>query len=225
VVQAADFWNLHDRARRGELDRPEVGCVLVEREMDARVMVIGEVTGQDATQVSFVEDKNVVETLAADRADQALGERILPGAVWRREDFLDLHSLHAVAELLAIDLVTVAQEVGRRGVVRERGDDLLGGPAGGGVLGDVEVDDPPAIVGQHDEDEQDAQERGGHGEEIDGDQIADVVREEGPPGLRRVGAPCRHEARHGALGHIDTQLEELAMDARGPTVGWRWRFG
>jgi hypothetical protein len=150
--------------------------------------------------VSFVEDKNVVETLAADRADQALGERILPGAVWRREDFLDLHSLHAVAELLAIDLVTVAQEVGRRGVVRERGDELLGGPAGGGVLGDVEVDDPPAMVGQHDEDEQDAQERGGQGEEIDGDQIADVVREEGPPGLRRVGAPCRHEARHGALG-------------------------
>jgi hypothetical protein len=39
VVQAADFWNLHDRARRGELDRPEVGCVLVEREMGARVMV------------------------------------------------------------------------------------------------------------------------------------------------------------------------------------------
>jgi hypothetical protein len=38
VVQAADFWNLHDRARRGELDRPEVGCVLVEHEMGARVM-------------------------------------------------------------------------------------------------------------------------------------------------------------------------------------------
>jgi hypothetical protein len=39
VVQAADFWNLHDLARRGELDRPEIGCVLVEREMGARVMV------------------------------------------------------------------------------------------------------------------------------------------------------------------------------------------
>jgi hypothetical protein len=89
--------------------------------------------------VSFAEDKDVIETLAAARTDQALGERILPGAVWRRENFLDLHPLHAVAERLAIDLVTVAQEVGRRGVVRERGDDLLGGPEGGGVLGDVEV--------------------------------------------------------------------------------------
>ena len=103
VVQAADFGNLHDLAGGGELDRPEVGCVLVEREMGARLVVIIEVTGQDSTQVSFAEDKDVIETLAADRTDQALGERILPGAVWRRENFLDLHPLHAVAELLAID--------------------------------------------------------------------------------------------------------------------------
>jgi hypothetical protein len=33
VMQAADFGNLHDLPRRGELDRPEVGCVLVKREV------------------------------------------------------------------------------------------------------------------------------------------------------------------------------------------------
>ncbi len=71
----------------------------------------------------------------------------------RRENFLDPHALHAVAKLLAIHLVTVAQEIGGRGVVRKRGDDLLRGPDGGGMLGDVEVDDPPAMVGKHNEDE------------------------------------------------------------------------
>ena len=55
------------------------------------------------------------------------------------------------------------------------------------MFGDVEVDDAPAMVGEHDEDEQHAQARGGHGEEIDGDQIADMVGEEGPPGLRGWG--------------------------------------
>jgi hypothetical protein len=40
-----------------------VGCVLVEREMGARLMVIGQVAGKDSTQVSFAEDKDVVETL------------------------------------------------------------------------------------------------------------------------------------------------------------------
>jgi hypothetical protein len=98
-------------------------------------MVIGDVPGQDVAQVSFAQDEHVVETLAPDGTDRALGERILPGAVRRREDFGDPHALDAVAELLAIHLVTVAQEVGGRRVVWERGDDLLRGPDGGGVLG------------------------------------------------------------------------------------------
>ena len=34
------------------------------------------------------------------------------------------------------------------------------------MLGDVEVEDAPAIVSEHDEDDQDAQARGGNGEEI-----------------------------------------------------------
>jgi hypothetical protein len=76
VVQAADFWDLHDLASCGKLDRPVVGCVLVEREVGARLMVIGEVTGQDSAQVSVAQDENVVETLAADRTDQAFGERV-----------------------------------------------------------------------------------------------------------------------------------------------------
>ena len=77
------------------------------------------------------------------------------------------HALHSVPKPLAVDLVTVAQEIGRRRVVREGGHDLLGGPVGGGVLGHVEVDDAPAMVGEHDEDEEDAEPSGGHGEEID----------------------------------------------------------
>ena len=79
MVQAADFWNLHDLARLGAHDRPKVGGVLVEREVGARLMVIGEVTGQDATQASFAEDKNVVETLAADRTVRRSANGICQG--------------------------------------------------------------------------------------------------------------------------------------------------
>ncbi len=60
----------------------------------------------------------MVEALASHRADEPLHERILPRAVGRREDF-DPHALHSVPKPLAVDLVTVAQEIGRRGVVRE----------------------------------------------------------------------------------------------------------
>jgi hypothetical protein len=69
VVKTADFWNLHDLASRRRVDRPRVGGVLVEREMGARVMVIAEVTLQDAAQVSLAQDEDVVEALAANRTD------------------------------------------------------------------------------------------------------------------------------------------------------------
>ena len=85
----------------------------------------------------------------------------------RRGALFDPYALHSVAKLLAVDLVTVAQEIGGRGVVREGVHDLLGGPVGSGVFGHVEVDDAPAMVGEHDEDEEDAEPSGGHGEEVD----------------------------------------------------------
>ena len=45
------------------------------------------------------------------------------------------------------------------------------------MLGDIEVEDAPAFVGEHDEDEQDSQARGGDREEIDGDEVPDVIRQ------------------------------------------------
>jgi hypothetical protein len=111
----------------------------------------------------------MIQKLAPDRADQALGERILPGALGRREDFVDAHALHAVPKVLAVDLVTIAQEVGRCGVIQEGVHDLLSGPGGGGVLSDVEVHDPTPMVSEDDEDEEHTQASGGHGEEIDRD--------------------------------------------------------
>jgi hypothetical protein len=147
MVQAADFAEWHHVSPLRRLDRPPVRRILCEGQVGPGAVVVREVSGQDVSQVALAEDDNVVETVAPDRADKALRERILPGAVRRRKNFLDPHALHAVAKLLAVH--------------------LLRGPDGGGMLGDVEVDDPPAMVGKHHEDEQDAEARGGHGESME----------------------------------------------------------
>src|SRR5258708_36735045 len=146
MVQATDFGDGNDPAEVPPLNWPAVGCSLVEREVSARPVVVREVAGEGAAQVPFAEDEDVIQTLAPDGADEPLREGILPGAVSRREDFTYAHALHALAERVAIDRVAIAEEVGRGGVVREGVPDLLGRPAGGGVLGDVEVEHASAIV-------------------------------------------------------------------------------
>ena len=132
--------------------------------MSAGLVIVREVTCQDAVQVPFAEDEDMIQTLPPDRADEPLCEGILPRAVRRREDFIDSHALHSVAKLLAVDLVTIVKQKGWCGVVWEGVHDLLGGPVGGGVLSHVEVNDVPPIVSEHDENEEDAQARSGHRE-------------------------------------------------------------
>lgn len=63
-----------------------------------------------------------------------------------------------------------------------RGEPALG-PGSGGAFGDVEVKGATAVVGKHDEDEEDTQAGGGHCEEIDCDEVPDMVGQERPPGL------------------------------------------
>jgi DDE family transposase len=138
-----------------------------------------------------------------------------------RQHFTDVHALHPAPERVAVDVVAIAEEIGGRGVVREGVHDLLGRPGGRGMFGHIEVQDPAAMVGEHDQDEEDAQMRGGNREEIDGDQIPDMVGEERAPSLRRRYAPLRHQPGDGALSYVDPELQKFAVDSRGAPQGIR----
>jgi hypothetical protein len=92
--------------------------------MGARPVVVSEVAGQDAAKVSLVENEHVIQALAPDRADEPLGERVLPPALRRRENFVDAHALYAMPKLMAVDAVAVAEEIGGRGLVRKGIHDL-----------------------------------------------------------------------------------------------------
>ena len=185
MVEATDFANRDDLAEFRPLNWAAVGRILVEREVSTRPVIVREVASQGAAQVPFAKDEDVIQALAPDGADEPLREGVLPRAVRRREDFTDAHALHALPEHVTVDRVAIAEEVGRGGVVREGVHDLLGRPGSGGMLGDIEVEDAPAVVGEHDEDEQNAQARGRNSEEIDGDEVPDVIGQEGAPRLRR----------------------------------------
>src|SRR5438309_10027850 len=134
--------------------------------------------------MAFTQNEDMVQTLPPGRTDEPLREGVLPWTERRGQHFTDSHALNALPKWVTVDAIAIAEEIGRRGVVREGVDELLGGPGGSGMLGDVEMEDAPALVGEHDEDEQDAEPRGGHAEEIDRDQVTAVIGQERSPSLR-----------------------------------------
>ena len=72
MVQAADLWERDNVAGRGRLYWTRLGAILAEREMRAASVVILKVYRKHTAQVMLVGNDDVIETFAADRADDAL---------------------------------------------------------------------------------------------------------------------------------------------------------
>src|SRR5205807_1537111 len=60
-------------------DRACAGCVLPERNMRSRRIVISSVFRKNSSKVLCVEDDQMIRALAADRSDQAFNISVLPG--------------------------------------------------------------------------------------------------------------------------------------------------
>ena len=92
--------------------------------------------------------------------------------------------------------------------------DLLRRPGRRRMLGDVEMNDPPAVVEKDDEDEEDSTGDGLNGKEIDRAQRGGVIREEGSPCLRRRAARPPHKPGDGSLRDLHAKFAQLAVDSR-----------
>jgi hypothetical protein len=120
--------------------------------MSSRPVVVGKVRGQDATEMVFIDDDDVVETLASYRAHKPLDVGILPRGSGCSGDGLDAKSLNTAPKVITVDTIAVSDHVLGRRVLGERLNDLLGGPPRAWVAGDVPVQNTPVVVGQDQED-------------------------------------------------------------------------
>ena len=68
-----------DVARIRRVNGSWAWALLAQRQMSSRRVVISHVRAKHTTQVSFVENDVVVETVSANRSDQPLHVGILPG--------------------------------------------------------------------------------------------------------------------------------------------------
>ena len=98
MVQAADLWEGDNVAGRGRLHRPGLGAIFVDREMRAASVVVLKGCRQHTAEVVLIEDDDVVETFAADRANDAFDIGVLPRRSRRGDDLFDGHRLNTIAE-------------------------------------------------------------------------------------------------------------------------------
>jgi hypothetical protein len=151
VVQTADFRSHHDAA--GRLDGACQWSILAEREVRARPLVVRDVGPKDSTKMPLLEDDDVVQTLAADRADDAFDVGILPGRARCGADGCETEGLDRPTERRVEGRVAVVEDEPRVRVVGKGLAELLSGLCARWVLRHIDMQDASPAVGQDHEDE------------------------------------------------------------------------
>jgi hypothetical protein len=151
VVQTADLRSHQDAASR--LDGAFHRSILTEREVRARSLVVRDAGPKDSTKMPLIEDDDVVQALAADRADHALDVGILPGRPRCRADGRETEGLDRPIERCIEGRVAVVEEEPRVRVVGKGLAELLSGPCGRWVMRHIDMQDASPVVGQDNEDE------------------------------------------------------------------------
>src|SRR5215467_13446940 len=110
----------------------------------------------------------MVQTFTANRTDDAFDVSPLPRRPRSAEDFFDIHHRDLFAELLAIDSISISQQIARCCIKRKGCEHLLRRPFCRWMSRDVEVYDAPSIVCEDNKNEEDFEPNGVDGEEIGG---------------------------------------------------------
>ncbi len=166
MMKPADLRGLDDDALVGWLNLSGFWRILAEREVTTEIVVIGNIGSQYPTERFLAEHNDMVQALSTNGTYQALDKRGLPRRSRGDGDFGDVQAGSLSPEVVAIDAVTVSEQIAWSGVPRECLHDLRCGPLRSRMLGDVEVNDTPALMRQNQEDKQELEVDGRHDEEV-----------------------------------------------------------
>jgi len=171
--------------------------------------------------VHLAEDHHLIQTLAAQCADQPFGTAILPRRPRRDRSVADTHRPHPRREDMSVGAVVVAHQVGwRRGPGKRLGD-LPSQPRGCRMPCHLEPQQLSPAVTQDQERKQEIKVQRRHNAHIDSGNRLSVISQKRLPGLRRQLRRSRHIFRDRRLGHLKAKHQKLAMD---PGCAPKWVF-
>jgi len=155
----------------------------------------------------------MIDALASDRSDQPFGEAVLPRRAWGDGLVTDAHGAQSACDGSAVDSIPIPDQVARSLIPREYFCDLTCDPVRGRIRCGVDPDKVPAGQPNDDEDIEQIEPNGRNNEQVHGADVRCVVTQEGPPSLGRGAASLDHVLRDARLSDLETELEQLTMDA------------
>ncbi len=167
--------------------------------------------------MALVEDDDVVQALSPQGPRQSLRDRIGLRRPIRSPDPNHAKSGEPGVEVLAVDVVTVVDQVDRLSAPGSGIDQLLPDPGCGGTGGDVQVHELTSRVAHKEQDIQGPEADRLHHQEVGRPDPLRLIAQEGPPGLtwrsiRRADPIPADRART----NCDAQLEDLPAYALRP---------
>ena len=70
-------------------------------------MVVVEISGNDAPEMTLVQSKDMIEAVASQCADEPLDKRILPRTSRCAEDLFDAHCVNPSSKLPTVDRIAI----------------------------------------------------------------------------------------------------------------------
>ena len=107
--------------------------------MTAAIVIVGEIGSKSCPKRCLIDSRNVVETISADRSNQALNIWALPGRSGCDKHLTDPHVLQLPLNDLAVNAISIPNNISRSRVIGKSVKKLLGDPFRGWMRRNVEV--------------------------------------------------------------------------------------
>src|SRR5664279_1055066 len=217
VMQPAKPRQGDDLARA--LDRRDhnatAGCVLPQTEMSSVFVVITDIVFQQSSQMPLVQDDHVVEQLPTHTPNPALRDTVLPRTSKGGADRFCALLLNRSDDVCRELRVAVKDQKPVWPIVSPNFVQLQYDPQLGRLTSHIAVQNLPPIVADNEEAVQDSEGQRWHRKEVHAsDGFAMVAKEFQPASGRiRIVGGTFHPARNGSFRDVETQLEQLSVDA------------
>jgi hypothetical protein len=109
MVPATDMGKRYNISHLGGFYSTGFRRILIQRYVRSASMIITEVLAKDSTQVSLIENNNMIQAVSAYGPDNSFNERVLPRRARGRNNLLDTQALDPSSNLLTVNGIPITQ--------------------------------------------------------------------------------------------------------------------